>query len=203
MKIKNTLLTMAASCGLLAGTTGVQAHTISIGTFNAGAPGSVTIAMGTYTAGHGTVQAEGAITLISGPGIPPSVGPVSFGGLTTVKPAQLIDSGPTQNNFFTDGTGNPGYSALVNTTVAQVGVIANWQLATFTGLAAGTYTYQITGMNTVDWANYGTGDANWTGTLVIPGSSVTPGGVPDSGSSIALLGLALVGMAGLKRKFAV
>ncbi len=97
MKAKLIAFVTGASLCMAAGS--ARAHTISLGTYNAGSAGSVTVTLGTYNHGIG---AEGAITLTSGPGIPPSVGPISFGSLTFSKPAALIDG---TNNFFASGIG--------------------------------------------------------------------------------------------------
>jgi hypothetical protein len=183
-----TYLKAIALAGFGLAVSSANAHTITIGTYNAGSPGSVTVAMGTYTSGHSSLFAQGSITLVAGPSAP--AGPVAFGGSTLTKPI-LLDDGV--NNFFPNGLGT--YNALTNSTGEP---ITNWQTATFTGLTAGTYTYTISGMTAVNWANWDTGAANWTGTLVIPGSSVT--GVPDSGSSFVLLGLALAGLTAIRRR---
>ena len=169
----------------------VSAHTISMGSFNAGAPGSVTLVMGTYTHGPGIVQ--GSMQLIAGPsGVPSAV--VAMGPLLTTKPTGLVDG---DNNFYADANGGStpygsiaadSYNQATNT--VGLGPVVNWQGATFTGLAAGVYTYQITGMTSQNWNNVNSFDANWTGTLIIPGTSV---GVPEPGI-LALLGIGLAGL---------
>ena len=192
---------LTALCGLALSAISLSAHTISIGTYNAGAPGSVTVAMGTYSSGHGSLFAQGSIALIGGPSavqspIPVSgpIGPIAFGNHTLVKPVQLIDG---TNNFFASGTSTVGeYNSAVNNTSLPE---TNWQTATFTGLAAGWYTYQITGMTAVNWADLNSNLSNWTGTLFIPGSSVVS--TPDSGSALAMLGAALLGFVTIRRRF--
>ena len=158
-----------------------SAHTIAVGTANAGVAGSVTVYMTTYLSGHsGGVQNEGAIT-IGGTTI-------NFGNLISSKPAALIDG---VNNWFHPGSGTNFTSATNTTGRAEV----HWQSATFTGLLAGNHGYTISGMNTVDWANWGTGASNWTGVLNIPNSSIQ---TPEPGV-LALLGLGLAGL-GFSRK---
>ena len=176
----------------------VSAHTISIGSFNAGTPGSVTLVMGTYS--HGTGLTQGSMQLISGPsGVPSAT--VAMGPLLTTKPTGLVDG---VNNFYADANGGStpygsiaadSYNQATNT--VGLGPVVNWQGATFTGLTAGTYTYQLTGMTLVNWNNVNSFDANWTGTLVIPDFSVN---VPEP-SILALLGIGLagIGFAGRRR----
>jgi hypothetical protein len=44
--------------------------------------------------------------------------------------------------------------------------------ATFYGLTAGIYTYQLSGMTSANWNNVNSFQDNWTGTIVIPNSSI-------------------------------
>jgi hypothetical protein len=160
-----------------------SAHTISIGTVNGGTNGTVTIYMGTYQSGHGTVAAEGAITI--------GAQSVNFGSVTAsgAKPAGLIDGA---NNFFASGgTGNFN-SSTNGTGYAEV----FWQSATLVGLAAGSNGYTISGMGSVNWADVNSGAANWTGTLTIPQSSIS---TPEPGA-LALLGLGLAGLGFARRR---
>ena len=144
-----TLLTPAIG-GAFALTLGVfagpqaNAHTISVGTYNAGTLGSVTVVLGSY---HSSGAPEGSIQLIAGPSGSSSV--ISFADLVTAKPGDLIDG---TNNFFASASAgsDPGsaFDQVLNAT-GQTDV--RWQSVTFTGLTAGDYTYQISGMNSAIW----------------------------------------------------
>lgn len=170
-----------------------SAHTISIGSFNAGAPGSVTLVLGTYD--HGGPLAQGAVQLIAGPSAPSAVNPFTSVLLST--PAGLIDG---VNNFYADAVpGNYGSLAADSyhqpTNTVGLGPVVNWMEATFTGLSAGLYTYQITGMTAANWNNVNSFNANWTGTLVIPEESV---GAPEP-ATMLLFGVGLAGVAAMRR----
>ncbi|MDP3070308.1 MAG: VPDSG-CTERM sorting domain-containing protein [Opitutaceae bacterium] len=186
--ISQTLRALIAAAGLGLVAHSASAHTVSLGTYNAGSPGSVTIVLGSY---HTGAPNEGSISLIAGPSAP--VGPIAFNQLFAVQPAQLIDG---TNNFYAPNSG--GAQGQYNQTVNNTLTVTRWQGATFTGLAAGVYTYQITGMNTVDYSDWNTSQPNWTGTLTISGA--TAGGVPDGGSAVFLMGLSILGLAALRRK---
>ena len=188
---KLTAVAAAALAMAAAGT--ASAHTISIGVYNAGAPGSVTLAMGTYD--HGPAIFQGAMALIAGP---TTTGPVAFSSVTSIKPGALIDG---VNNFYADATPATFGTLAANsyhqaTNTVGLGPVINWQELTFTGLTAGVYTYQLSGMTAANWNNVNSFDANWTGTIVISG---TTAGVPEPGS-LALAGLALVGLAAAGRR---
>lgn len=190
MKTRSILKFAAGLLAAVSISAGVQAHTTSVGSFNAGSPGSVTLVMGTYS--HGSPIFQGAISLIAGPGITTPI-MQSFTAVLNVKPAGLIDG---VNNFYIDESSpsSDAFTSAVNTTGLPV---TDWQAATFTGLTAGTYTYQLSGMTAVNWQNWNTSAFNWTGTLEITGESVN--GVPDSGSTLALFGLGVLGLVGARR----
>ena len=183
--LANCALIMLASVAL---TSAAQAHTISIGVYNAGAPGDVTLAMGTYN--HGTPIFQGSIQLIAGPGTPSAI--VPFTSVVTVKPTDLIDG---VNNFYADAHGSGQWGTLPSdsytspTNLVGLGPVVNWQQATFTGLAPGVYTYQLSGMTSANWNNINSSQNNWTGTIVI---SEAVAGVPEP-ASITLCGIMAVG----------
>jgi hypothetical protein len=81
-----------------------------------------------------------------------------------------------------------GLAALA---AAGLGPAVNWMAANFTGLAAGTYTYQLTGPTSFNWTNINSFLTNWTGTLVIPEESVVgapePMTLPPLGTGLAEL----------------
>src|SRR5687767_3202424 len=146
------LAAVSFAMALLFGGT-ANAHTISIGSFNAGSPGSVSIVLGTYD--HGGPLVQGAIQLIAGPTSPSPVTP--FSAVLLSAPAGLIDG---VNNFYSDTNGTTvPYGSLPSDSFHQpantvgLGPVVNWMSATFTGLAAGLYTYQITGMTAANWNN--------------------------------------------------
>lgn len=181
---------VAMSAGLFAGNP-VSAHTISVGTYNAGAVGSVTVTLGSY---HSSGAVEGAIQLIAGPTGPSAV--IAFSDLVTLKPGELVDG---TNNFFGSAgcCGDPAgtFNELSNLTGSPV---VRWQSATFTGLTAGLYTYQISGMNTAIWEDWGSLTNNWQGQLEITGETIV-GELPEPGM-LAILGLGLAGLGYARRK---
>lgn len=166
---------------LLAAASTSQAHTISLGSVNAGAPGSVTIWLGSY---HTDAPNEGALTL---------------NGVT--KAFDIVsDSLPTglvtgTNYFFADTVSHTqgDFDSAVNSTCCSV---SRWQGVTFTGLMPGDYSYAISGMLSVDWADWNSDRSNWTGTVNIPTSS---SGVPEPASA-ALFGLGFLGLAAARRR---
>lgn len=171
-------------------------HTIAIGSNNAGAPGSVTLWMGTYS--HGTPIFQGSISLIAGPS---NVGAIqNFTTVVTTIPAGLIAG---TNYFYADAQGSTQWGTLASdsynsaTNNVGLGPVVNWQGATFTGLAAGLYTYQLSGMTSANWTNINSFANNWTGTLFIPRQSVAT--VPEPGT-LALFGLGLLGIGMVRRR---
>ncbi len=116
------------------------------------------------------------------------------------KPAGLVDG---DNNFYADSNGiSIPYGSLPSdsfhqpTNTVGAGAVVNWLAATFTGLTAGIYTYQITGMTAANWNNINSFEPNWTGTINVTGTSV---GVPEP-ASFLLFGLGLAGLAVARRR---
>lgn len=173
----------------------VSAHTIAIGSTNGGAPGSVYLWMGTYD--HGTPIAQGSITLVAGPS---NVGATrNFTSFTTISPVGLVAG---DNYFYADATpaqwgslASDSYHSATN--VSGLGPVVNWQGALFTGLTAGVYTYQLSGMTSANWNNINSFQDNWRGTLVVSNTSVV--GVPEP-ATLGLLGLGLAGLGLARRK---
>ncbi len=167
---------IVALLGLHASTT--QAHTIAVGTLNAGAPGSVTVWMGSY---HNSAPLEGSMTL----------GGVTknFNTYVSTLPSGLVAG---SNYFYASNTSTVGeYNSATNTTgLTEI----SWQSVTFSGLTAGVHTYMINGMNTVNWADWNSSQANWTGSLKIGAAAV--GSVPVAGSAL----LMMLGAAGLRSR---
>ncbi len=192
------LFKLIAIVGLAFGVSVANAHTTSIGVYNAGAPGAVTLAMGTYS--HGSPIFQGSMALIAGP---VTTGPVAFSSVTTTKPVGLIDG---VNNFYADSTSStwgtlPANSYNSPTDTTGIGPVVNWQQLTFVGLTPGLYTYQLTGMTSQNWENLNSFTNNWTGTFLVSG--VTAGtSTPDGGLTGLMLGASLVGFAALRRRFA-
>jgi hypothetical protein len=186
---RSLVIGIAAAAGLFAAAQ-ANAHTISVGTFNAGSPGSVTVVPGSY---HTSGSPEGAIQLISGP---VTTGVVNFSNLTLTKPGELIDG---DNNFFGSASccGDP--AGTFNETSNLTGLaVVRWQSVTFTGLSAGDYTYQISGMNTDVWEDWGSLTNNWQGSLTIT-QEVVVGELPEPGT-LAVLGLSIFGLGIARRR---
>jgi hypothetical protein len=180
-KNKNGIAALLGAALLFAGTNS-QAHTIAIGSLNAGAPGSVTIWMGSY---HTGAPNEGALTLN---GVTKA-----FDLLSNVLPAGLVAG---SNYFYVDiisgATGD--FDAPANLTGATE---TQWQGVTFTGLTSGDYSYSISGMLSINWADWNSGEANWTSRVNIPDSSV--GTVPEP-IGAALFGIGALALAAGRRR---
>ena len=104
------------------------------------------------------------------------------------------------NYFYTPMTGGScctGVTGQFNSSTNGTGqTVTRWQGVTFSGLTAGTYSYSITGMNSVNWADWNSNTSNWTGLLDIPGSSVS---VPEP-ATLALLGFGFAGLGFSRRR---
>ena len=170
----------------------VSAHTIALGTVNAGTPGAVTIWLGSY---HGSGANEGTMTLTGLNGSP--IAPIAS-NFNVLQSFGAIPAGLTAGtNLFYATNGccvNP--AGTFNNIVNGTGQTLNrWQSVTLTGLTAGLYDYTISGMTSVIWRDWSSDTNNWTGQLRITGAVV---GVPEP-ATLALFGLGLVGL-GLSRR---
>lgn len=197
MTLKLSILGVAVAAALTLGAAGnAAAHATSIGYSNAGA-GAVTVWLGTYQhGGHhlegsmnlvgvlGTVYASttNPFTLLVGAGTPAGGG----------KPAGLVDG---VTNFFAPN-GTVGSSApLVGVDPNLFGGVNHWQGATFSGLSAGDYQFTWTPIPgaSAEWSLLNT---NMDGIFNLRGV-VNP--TPEPGS-LALVGLAIFGLAAVQRR---
>lgn len=178
------------------------AHAVSIGYENAGAPGAVTIWLGTYSSGHaalineGSMQLEGALGTIFGP-------ETKFFNLLAgvgvgLKPAGLIDG--TTNFYAPNGSTTVGNNdplvdteASFNLLCGACGPVDRWQGVTFFGLTPGDYqfTWIPIANPTLQWDIL---NNNMNGIFRISGEVTGGTTVPEPGTyTMMFLGLALVG----------
>jgi hypothetical protein len=174
----------------------VFGHAVSIGYENAGSPGAVNIWLGTYE--HGGHHVEGGMNLVGVNGNTFASTTFAFNQLVSVRPTGLVDG---TTNFFVQGAG--GNTPLVGNPSSWLAVyptlpVNHWQGVTFTGLDAGDYqfTWMPLGSPSAEWSPWST---SMNGIFTLGSSVVTGNGVPDGGSTVALLGLALLGVIGLRR----
>ncbi|NDW14041.1 PEP-CTERM sorting domain-containing protein [Alteromonas genovensis] len=175
----------------------VQAHTVMFGTSNGGAAGSVIFWMGTYT--HGTSHpAEGSITI--------NGSTTAFTGMAMTAAGAFPDPSLVvgDNLFWASASGDFDGSDstwLVSNYGSTLAAVTHWQSALVTGLStAGLYDYTISGMFTANWENIMTFESNWTGSLLVAGSSVTPPSSVNEPGTLALVAMSLFGAAFMRRR---
>ena len=201
MTKKLSILGAAVVAALALGSAGnASAHAVSIGYANAGV-GAVTVWLGTYATGHAALTNEGSLNLV-GVGINPFPSTtVAFNLLAGVgvglKPGGLVDG---TTNFYVPNITNPN-AALVNseagfnTTCGACGPVDRWQGVTFSGLSAGVYqfTWIPIANPTAQWDII---NNNMNGRFDLSGV-INP--TPEPGS-LALVGLAILGLAAAQRR---
>ena len=199
MKKKLSILGVAVAAALMLGAaSSASAHSVSIGYTNAGA-GAVTVWLGTYD--HGIPTNEGSMNLVGVNGTTFASTTLAFNILTAegvgFKPAGLIDG---TTNFYIAGLSNGplvSSEASFNAACPACGPVQHWQGATFAGLSAGDYQFTwVPQINpTAEWSPL----SNMDGVFTLSGAVVNPNGVPEPGS-LALLGVAIAGLAAARRR---
>jgi hypothetical protein len=194
------ILRVLATALALGAASNASAHAVSIGYENAG-PGAVTIWLGTYLHGaptnEGSLTLEGVLGTVFGPTTTPfSLLVVGIGN----KPAGLIDG---VTNFYSPDATIGGSAPLVGSQAGFLaacpacGPVEHWQGVTFFGLVAGDYefTWVPAANPSQEWSPLNT---NMEGVFHLSGTVVNPG-VSEPGS-LALLGLAVAGLAAVRRR---
>ncbi len=203
--------TLALALGLLAMGTGslAFAHTTSLGFLPGLNPGEVTFWTGSYS--HGGIPVNEGTGTLTGVSVvfnqskPFNIGPVG------TKPAGLVDG---TNNFFWGQSADPNftYEYPLSTDPNLFGGVVWWQGVTFTGLVPGVYDFTcglVCGV-TAQWdslANAGS-VKDLTGGQLPPGTvrvTLTAGNIGGGGSVpepgiLALLGVGVLGMVGVRRR---
>ena len=201
MKHLRSVIAAAAVAVLSLGAAGnAAAHATSIGYANAGA-GAVTVWLGTYQHGghhlEGSMKLEGVLGTIYGPQTNPFT--ILTGTGAGFKPAGLVDG---STNFFAPGPCAEGGTApLVGVDPNICGGVNHWQGATFSGLSAGNYQFSWTPIPVGASQEWSLLNINMNGIFNLSGAVVNPNPnpIPEPGS-LALVGLALVGLVAAKRR---
>ena len=181
-------LTIAAALVGASIAASASAHTTSLGYVPGANPGEVTFWTGSYEHGS-TPNNEGVFTLqgVTDPTFLQVVG--ANVTPTATMPSGLIDG---VNNFHWDTAAGLGGAYGLN--AANTGTFAPvwWQGITFTGLAAGTYTFTCgaTCGSTQQWASWSQGEV----TVTLTGRDVG-GSVPEPSTwAMLLLGFLGIGL---------
>lgn len=172
MKYTSKFLVTASAllCGLAAVPT-AQAHVETVG-YTVGSPGDITIYEGTYD--HGYNENIGDITIVG-------IGGTTFASETV--------------NFDTL-TGTPASETILQSNLFE-GTPVDFQGAAFTGLAAGTYSYVLNTDGALP--EWDTSDISPSGTFTISAADGAHG-VPDGGLTAMMLGVAVLGLAAIRRR---
>ena len=183
---------LALISAALIATTSANAHTTSLGYVPGVVPGDVTFWTGSYEHG-GSVGNEGTFSLqgITNPLYQSMVG--ANVAPTTVKPTGLING---TNNFFWNQVSG-GYTFPNGVDPILFGGVKYWQGITFSGLAAGTYSFTCgsTCGSTQQWATLTNGAVQITLT-----ASDVSGAIPEPATwMMMLMGFGLIGAA-MRRK---
>lgn len=187
MRLKTTITVVLALGFSAAGV--AYAHTTSLGFVPGTNAGEVTFWTGSYNHG-GTPVNEGIGTLA---GVTVAFGPVSnpFNlGPVNVKPAGLVDG---TNNFFWDSA----FNFPVSTDPNLFGGVVWWQGVTFAGLVPGTYSFTCGSQCgvTAQWDSLSTaGGQGGAVQVTLQAGDIGGGEVPEP-AGLAVLGLALAGLA--------
>jgi len=130
----------------------------------------------------------------------------SFGDLVITTTVPANQTGPAVGGNFTLNfiqVSPAGAGSLVGTLSGTLGFntgIATLAFAT-TSLDIGGFTYTINPVYTIALPVTGVGGGAGTGTTTLQGTVTGGPSVPDSGQTVAMLGVALLGLAALRRRF--